>query len=149
VLPPLLSHSPVHLPPAAQICRPAGVPVIINDRIDVAIASGADGVHIGQSDLPARVARALLGPHALLGVSVKTPAEAAKARADGADYVGVGAVFPTGTKDASVIGLEGLAAAVAGGALPAVAIGGVGAANAAQVCVCVCVCVRVHMHAFA
>jgi len=93
----------------------------------------ADGVHIGQSDLPARIVRQMLGPNKILGVSVKTAAEAAKAQADGADYIGVGAVFPTGTKSSSVIGLEGLKSVCELSGLPVVAIGGVGAGNAAEV----------------
>lgn len=100
--------------------------------MDVAIASDADGVHVGQSDIPARLVRLMLGPDKILGVSTKTPAETAKAAADGADYVGVGAVFPTSTKDSSVVGLEGLRAACAIG-IPAVAIGGVGSHNAGEV----------------
>ena len=94
---------------------------------------------MGQTDLPAAAVRAMLGPTALLGVSVKTPQQAADAAAAGADYVGAGAVFPTGTKaDASVIGLDGLRAVCAAssegalGPMPVVAIGGVSAANAAQ-----------------
>lgn len=63
-----------------QLCRPLGIPVIINDRVDVAIAAGADGVHVGQSDIPARLVRQMIGPDKILGVSVKTPAEAAKAQ---------------------------------------------------------------------
>ncbi|KAF8066297.1 TH1 [Scenedesmus sp. PABB004] len=118
---------------AIKLCRPAGVPVVINDRVDVALAAGADGVHVGQSDIPARLVRSMLGPGALLGVSVKTPAEAAKAAADGADYVGVGAVFPTGTKASEVVGLAGLEEVCRLSSLPAVAIGGVNAANAAEV----------------
>lgn len=122
-----------------EVTRPAGVPLLINDRVDVALAAGADGAHVGQTDLPAAAVRAMLGPTALLGVSVKTPQQAADAAAAGADYVGAGAVFPTGTKaDASVIGLDGLRAVCAAssegalGPMPVVAIGGVSAANAAQ-----------------
>lgn len=88
---------------------------------------------MGQSDLPARIVRQMLGPRKILGVSCKTPAEAAKAQADGADYIGVGAVFPTGTKAASVIGLQGLRTVCELSGLPVVAIGGVGAANAREV----------------
>ncbi len=112
------------------VLRPLGVPLIINDRVDVAVAVGADGAHVGQADLPAAAARALLGPDAILGVSVKTPAEAAAAAAAGADYVGAGAVFATGTKDSSVIGLEGLRVVAAASRLPVVAIGGLGPARA-------------------
>lgn len=98
-----------------------------------AAAAGADGVHVGQSDLPARIVRQMLGPNKVLGVSVKTAAEAAKAQADGADYVGVGAVYPTGTKLASVIGIDGLRRVCELSGLPVVAIGGVGAGNAREV----------------
>jgi thiamine-phosphate diphosphorylase len=115
-----------------QVCRPKGIPVIINDRIDVALASGADGVHVGQADIPANTARQLLGPGKILGVSVKTPDEARQAQADGADYVGCGAVFPTSTKDSSVIGVKGLAAVCAAVDIPVVSIGGVGISNAAE-----------------
>jgi thiamine-phosphate diphosphorylase len=75
----------------------------------------------------------MLGPHKILGVSCKTPAQAAKAQADGADYIGVGAVYPTGTKAASVIGIEGLRTVCELSGLPVVAIGGVGAANTGEV----------------
>lgn len=74
------------------------VPLIINDRLDICLAVGAAGVHLGQSDLPCREARRILGADKLVGVSAATPEEAAKAQADGADYLGVGAVFPTSTK---------------------------------------------------
>lgn len=115
-----------------QVCRPRGVPVIINDRVDVAVAADADGVHVGQSDIPARLVRQMIGPNRILGVSVKTPEQAIKAVADGADYVGAGAVFPTGTKDSSVIGLAGLTAVCEAVDIPVVSIGGLSAANAAD-----------------
>jgi hydroxymethylpyrimidine kinase/phosphomethylpyrimidine kinase/thiamine-phosphate diphosphorylase len=119
---------------ALRVCRAAGVPLLINDRVDVALAVGADGVHVGQDDMPARVVRRLIGPDRLLGVSVKTPEEAVKAAADGADYLGAGAIVPTGTKaDASAIGLPGLAAVTASVDIPVVAIGGVNEANARAV----------------
>jgi thiamine-phosphate diphosphorylase len=73
-----------------QLARPLGVPVIVNDRVDVALAAGADGVHVGQSDLPVAEARRMLGPRAILGVSTKTVEQALRAAADGADYVGAG-----------------------------------------------------------
>lgn len=114
-----------------QVCRPHGVAVLINDRVDVALAAGADGVHVGQSDLPAAAVRELLPPHMLLGVSVRTPAQALAAARDGADYVGAGAVFPTTTKDSGEIGLALLSDIVAASPLPVVAIGGINAANAA------------------
>lgn len=116
------------------ITRPAGVPLLINDRVDVAVAAGADGVHVGQDDTPAAAARAALPRPALLGVSAGTAAEAAAAAAAGADYVGVGAVYGTATKaDAGeplgVDGLAAVAAAAAAAGVPVVAIGGVGAGN--------------------
>jgi hydroxymethylpyrimidine kinase / phosphomethylpyrimidine kinase / thiamine-phosphate diphosphorylase len=118
---------------ALAVCRAAGVPLLVNDRVDVALAAGADGVHVGQADLPAAAVRRILGPRAIVGVSVKTPEEAVKAQADGADYLGCGAVFATGTKDSSVIGVEGLRAVCDAVDIPVVAIGGVGAANAEEV----------------
>lgn len=75
-----------------------GVPLIINDRLDICQAVDAAGVHLGQSDLPCAEARRILGAEKIIGVSAATPEEAAKAQADGADYLGVGAVFPTATK---------------------------------------------------
>ena len=80
------------------ICDRHQVPLIINDRLDIALAVDAAGVHVGQSDLPADKARAILGPDRIIGVSTATPEEALKAKADGADYIGVGAMFATGTK---------------------------------------------------
>ena len=81
-----------------QITEPRRVPLIINDRIDIALAADADGVHLGQSDIPCREARKILGADKIIGVSAALPEEAAKAQADGADYLGVGAVFSTSTK---------------------------------------------------
>jgi len=88
------------------VCRRHGVPLIINDRVDIALACDADGVHVGQDDLPCKVVRRMLGPHKIVGVSVKTPQEMAQAERDGADYVGSGAVYPTSTKDSSAIGVS-------------------------------------------
>ena len=86
-----------------------GVPLIVNDRIDIALAIGADGVHIGQSDLPAAVARKIIGRDMLLGVSASSVSEALQAQLDGADYLGVGAMFHTGTKkDAQIVSMEEL-----------------------------------------
>jgi hydroxymethylpyrimidine kinase/phosphomethylpyrimidine kinase/thiamine-phosphate diphosphorylase len=118
---------------ALAVCRAAGVPLLVNDRVDVALAAGADGVHVGQADLPASAVRRIMGPRAIVGVSVKTPEEAVKAQADGADYLGTGAIFATGTKDSSVIGIEGLRKVCEAVDIPVVAIGGVGVANAAEV----------------
>ena len=106
------------------------VPLIINDRADVALAVGAAGLHIGQTDLPVRAARRLL-PNALIGVSVTTVEEALRAAAEGADYLGVGAMFPTTTKpDAAAVSLETLRRIRRSTGLPLLAIGGVNAANA-------------------
>ena len=115
-----------------------GVPVFVNDRVDVAIAAAADGVHVGQDDLPAADARRLIGPGMLLGVSVATPEEARAALAAGADYVSVSPVFLTPTKpDAEhAVGLGGVALirrVVVGS--PLLAIGGIDARNARAVAV--------------
>ncbi|MEA3345062.1 MAG: thiamine phosphate synthase [Chloroflexota bacterium] len=117
-----------------ELCREAGVPFIVNDRLDVALAVGADGVHVGQFDMPASTARRLLGPDKLLGVSASTVAEARQAKADGADYISASPVFSTPTKpDApQPTGVEGLRAIVKTVGRPVVAIGGVKAHNAAQ-----------------
>lgn len=106
------------------------VPLIINDRADVALAVGAAGLHIGQSDPPLRAARRLL-PNALIGVSVTTVEEALTAAGAGADYLGVGAMFPSATKpDAAAVSLETPRRIRRATGLPLLAIGGVNAANA-------------------
>lgn len=109
------------------LTRRAGVPLIINDRVDVALGVDADGAHVGQDDLPAAIARRLLGPGKLLGVSAGTEAEAVAAERDGADYVGVGPVFQALAKpDAGPpIGVEALAQIVRAVQIPVVAIGGI------------------------
>ena len=116
----------------AAICRRLGALFIVNDRLDVALAVGADGLHVGQDDMPARVARDLLGPAAILGVSAGSGAEAKKAEADGADYIGASPIFSTPTKtDAGpALGIAGLSAMAAATTLPVVAIGGINADNA-------------------
>ena len=81
-----------------KITRANNVPLIINDRVDICLAADADGVHIGQKDLPCEIARRILGEEKLIGVSAALPEEAIKAENDGADYLGVGAVFSTSTK---------------------------------------------------
>jgi hydroxymethylpyrimidine kinase/phosphomethylpyrimidine kinase/thiamine-phosphate diphosphorylase len=106
-------------------CRAAGVPLIINDRVDVALAIGADGVHVGQDDIPAEAVRKVLGPDCILGVSVKTLEEAIAAEEAGADYLGAGAIFSTATKNSSVIGVEGFQKVCREVNIPVVAIGGV------------------------
>lgn len=110
-----------------EITRWAGVPLIVNDRLDVALAIDAEGVHVGQDDMPAAVARRLVGPDKILGVSAETVEEALEAQRDGADYLGVGDVYGTPTKpDAGTpIGVEGLAMVVRAVSIPVVAIGGI------------------------
>ncbi|MDI3299348.1 MAG: thiamine phosphate synthase [Bacillota bacterium] len=117
-----------------RLADETGALLFVDDRVDVARAVGADGVHVGQEDLPARVAREILGPGAIVGVSAASPEEARRAEADGADYVGAGSVWATGSKpDAGApIGLEGLRAIVAVTRLPVVAIGGVDARRARE-----------------
>lgn len=117
------------------VARQYGVPLIINDRIDVMLAVDADGAHVGQEDMPAVLARKLIGPEKILGVSVETVAEAQAAVAGGADYLGAGAVFTTPTKaDAGQpIGLEGLRRIKASVEIPVVAIGGINAENLQEV----------------
>lgn len=101
------------------------VPLIIDDRIDIMLASGADGVHVGQSDMPAAMARKLIGPDKILGVSAGTLEEAVQAEKDGADYLGVGAMFPTATKeDADITSSSELRRIMDTVHIPVVTIGG-------------------------
>ena len=112
------------------LCRSHGAVSIINDDVEAAAASGADGVHVGQEDLEAGRARALLGPDKLIGVSAHNVEEALAAQAAGADYLGVGAAFVTDTKsDASPISRETIRAITAAVDIPVVAIGGIGLEN--------------------
>jgi len=116
----------------AARCRGAGVPFVVNNLVDVALKSGADGAHVGQSDDPAG-ARARLGSHRVLGVSVDTPAQAMAAEGVGADYVAA-TVWETTTKpDAKPIGLDGLGSIVRATRLPVVGIGGIDASNVSRV----------------
>ena len=106
------------------------VPLIINDSLYVAINSGADGIHIGQSDLPACEVRAKLGPDKILGVTAKTVAQALEAEKAGADYLGSGAVFPSPTKTEAIpMSRETLTAICQSVSIPVVAIGGINASN--------------------
>lgn len=108
-----------------------GIPLIINDRIDIAMAAGAAGVHIGQQDIPADIARKVIGRDMLLGVSVGSVAEAIDAVKAGADYLGVGAMFPTGTKpDAGFVSMEELGRIRKAVDIPIVVIGGISRENA-------------------
>ncbi|WP_410471979.1 thiamine phosphate synthase [Faucicola mancuniensis] len=112
------------------ICRQHNVPLLINDRMDIALAVGADGVHLGQSDLPADVARQLLGDDKIIGVSARTVTQAQKAKQDGADYLGIGAVFGTTTKDdAKVIDLATIKQINQAVDLPIILIGGINNQN--------------------
>ena len=109
------------------------IPLIINDRIDIALAVGADGVHIGQSDIPAAVARKIIGDNMVLGVSAGSVEEALQAVADGADCLGIGAMFPTGTKeDAEIVTMEELCRIREAVSIPIVVIGGINKTNAAD-----------------
>lgn len=117
-----------------ELCDRYDVPLIINDRVDVALAVGAAGVHVGQDDLPCSVVRQLVGSDFVIGVSAHNPEEARKAAADGADYLGCGAVFGTGTKaGVAKLGLERLQNIRQAVTLPMVGIGGVKADNYAEV----------------
>ncbi|MEJ2208952.1 MAG: thiamine phosphate synthase [Anaerolineae bacterium] len=109
------------------VTRPAGVPLIVNDRLDVALAIEAEGLHVGMDDMPVATARRLLGPDLLLGYSPNSVAAARQGAREGADYLGIGDVFGTGSKpDAGEpVGLEGLTAAARAVSIPVVAIGGV------------------------
>lgn len=114
-----------------EITAKYDVPLIINDRVDVALAIDADGVHVGQSDMPCDVTRKLIGKDKILGVSAATIEEAKKAEKDGADYIGTGAVFPTATKDdAPSITKQDLKDVVESINIPVVAIGGITLENA-------------------
>ena len=116
------------------LCDSFKVPLIINDRLDIAMAVGAAGVHLGQDDLPCAAARKILGEDYIIGVSAHNPAEAKAALQSGADYLGCGAVFGTATKaDVKKLGTEGLEAICKAKGLPVVGIGGVTADNYREV----------------
>lgn len=111
------------------------IPLIINDRLDVALATGADGVHLGQTDMPIGDARRLAGPSLLIGISAESIKDAVRAEAEGADYIGISPVFVTSTKTdtAPPLGLEGVRQIRAAVSLPLVAIGGIHQQNAKAV----------------
>ena len=116
-----------------QVTERYHIPLIINDRIDIAMAVQATGVHIGQHDLPAAAVRKVIGENMLLGVSASSIAEAIQAQQDGADYLGVGAMFPTGTKtDAESVSMEELQKIRTAVSLPIVVIGGINKGNAGR-----------------
>lgn len=116
----------------ADLCKSANALFIVNDRLDIALLSGADGVHLGQEDLPAKVVRRLCPPGFIVGVSAQTEEQAEEARTDGADYLGIGAVRLTSTKEAAALGLSGVRRVARAGGLPCVAIGGIDLDNAAE-----------------
>lgn len=112
------------------LCKARGIPFVINDDIGVATESGADGVHVGQHDMEAGAVREKIGPGKILGVSAQTVEQALLAERRGADYLGVGAVFPTGSKDdADAVSRETLAAICAAVKIPVIAIGGITLGN--------------------
>jgi len=114
------------------LCRRHHAVFIVNDRVDIAIAAGADGVHLGQQDLPAAAARKLLGPDRIIGVSVSSPGEASDAQKEGADYLGFGHIFHTSSKEkpAAPVGPEAILSIRAATSLPVLAIGGITLQNA-------------------
>lgn len=115
-------------------CRRAGVTFIVNDRVDLAISIGADGVHLGQDDLPSRVARPLLRPGMVLGRSTHSVAQAREAQSEGADYIAVGSMFPTQTKpDFELVGPELIRAVRPATKAPLIGIGGITRENVAEV----------------
>ncbi len=113
-----------------KLCRQYNVPFIINDNVEIAMKINADGVHVGQSDMKAGNVRTILGEDKILGVSAQTVEQALLAEKEGADYLGVGAVFPTGSKmDADDVSYETLKEICSAVSIPVVAIGGIGAGN--------------------
>ncbi|CAH0206136.1 Thiamine-phosphate synthase [Peribacillus sp. Bi96] len=113
-----------------QLLNEMSIPLIINDRVDIALAVGADGIHIGQDDLPLPVVKQMVPDHMIIGVSVSTLEEAQRAERNGADYIGVGSVFPTKTKqDATLMEIGDLEEICRSVSIPAVAIGGITADN--------------------
>lgn len=116
------------------ICHAAGVPFVVDDDVQAAIACGADGVHVGQDDMACAKARELLGPDAIVGVSAQTVEQALKAQAEGADYLGVGALIPTATKpDAVDVTAEELKAICEAVDIPVVGIGGLNVRTIPQI----------------
>ena len=117
------------------LLQPVGIPLIINDRLDVALAVGAQGVHLGQKDMAIADARSLVGPKFIIGISAESLADAVRAEAEGADYIGISPVFATATKKdtAAPLGLEGIRRIRASVELPLVGIGGIDEENVAAV----------------
>lgn len=122
---------------ACRLCHRYGVPLIINDNVDVALGSGADGVHVGIEDAPVQQIRRRTGSDFIIGATAKTVEQARLAEASGADYLGVGAVFPSPTKKTAIrITNAQLREICASVRIPAVAIGGINAENALEICGC-------------
>lgn len=117
------------------VCQKYNVPLIINDSVDVALAVGADGVHLGQSDTGIKKAREILGKDKIIGATAKTVEQAQKAEIEGADYLGSGAIFGTTTKgDAKKMDFETLKSITGAVSIPVVAIGGITGENALELC---------------
>ncbi len=118
----------------SELCRRAGALFIVNDRLDIALLCNAHGVHLGQDDLPAEAARKICPPGFIIGVSAQNAEQARLAQAHGADYLGIGAVFATQSKEESeAMGLEAVREVAAATSLPSVAIGGINLANAREI----------------
>ena len=116
-----------------DLCRKKQIPFIINDNVDIALKTGADGVHVGQEDMEAQDVRKILGEDKIIGVSAQTVEQALKAQEHGADYLGVGAVFPTGSKaDATEVSHETLKAICDAVKIPVIAIGGISCENVSE-----------------
>ncbi|QRV22746.1 thiamine phosphate synthase [Marinomonas foliarum] len=119
-----------------KVLQGTGIPLIINDRVDVSLAVDADGVHLGQSDMPAKIARQLIGPDKILGLSIETQEQLAAADALPIDYIGLSAIFatPTKTNTKHHWGIDGLKSALKVTSLPIVAIGGIHEGNIPELC---------------
>lgn len=118
-----------------DVCWEFGVPLVLNDRVEIASEARADGVHLGRDDMPLKVARALLGPDAIIGASAGNAEEAREAEAAGASYIGFGHIFATLSKEKATppVGLKALSDACSAVSVPVIAIGGITAENAADV----------------
>ena len=118
-----------------DLLRPRGIPLIVNDRVDIALAVGADGVHVGQDDMPVAVVRSLVGSTMLIGLSITSDADMARPDVQAADYLGIGPVFAQATKAdaAPPLGLDGFARLAKASPRPVLAIGGIDQDNAASI----------------